>query len=154
MSPYAARLDVDYTDIPLKGFKMIVFDDLEEPVSPDIDSFLAQDIDTLKYIGDLKWTYSGLCTLSRLEVTKDIFVVDTIDCPCIRELIIPNVTKVPNTNLGAKGNIVLCDISNVKGEINYLSNATLGDLTLKCSSIVASALTSARLEKVDVGNNC
>lgn len=62
MSPYAARLDIDYADIPLKNFKMVVFDDLEEPIYPDINSFLAEDIDTLKFIGDLRWNYTGLCT--------------------------------------------------------------------------------------------
>ena len=154
MNPYNARLDVDYADIPLKNFKMIVFDDLEEPVSPNINSFLAEDIDTLKYIGNLIWTYTGLCTLRRLEVTKDIIITNTMDCPCIKELIIPNVTNVPNTSSSSKGNIVLCDISNVKGVIGNLNMANMGDLKLKGSSIADSAFSGARLGEVNIGNSC
>lgn len=154
MSLYAARLDIDYADIPLKNFKMVVFDDLEEPVNPDINSFLAEDIDTLKYVGNLNWTYTGLCTLRRLEVTKDIITIGTMDCPCIKELIIPNVTNVPNTSPGLKGNIVLLDISNVKGTIGNLASAKVGDLKLKCSSIGIGAFSGARLGEVNIGNSC
>lgn len=154
MNPYNARLDVDYADIPLKNFKMIVFDDLEEPVNPNINSFLAEDIDTLKYIGNLKWTYTELCVLRRLEVTGDIITVNIMDCPCIKELIIPNVTNVPNTSPGSKGNIVLCDISNVKGTIGNLNMANMGDLKLKGSSIGRSAFNGARLGEVNIGNSC
>lgn len=154
MNPYNARLDADYADIPLKNFKMIVFDDLEEPVSPNINSFLAEDIDTLEYIGNLTWTYTGLCALRRLEVTKDIITTGTMDCPCIKELIIPNVTNVPNTSPGSKRNIVLCDISNVKGTIGNLNMANMGDLKLKGSSIAGSAFSGARLGEVNIGNSC
>lgn len=146
--------ELNYADIPLKNFKMIIFDDLEEPVSPNINSFLAEDIDTLKYIGNLNWTYTGLCTIRRLEVTKDIITTGTMDCPCIKELIIPNVTNVPNTSSSSKGNIVLCDISNVKGVIGNLNMANMGDLKLKCSNISPSAFNGARLGEVNIGNNC
>lgn len=149
-----AKLSIDYADIPLKNFKMIVFDDLEEPVSPNINSFLAEDIDTLKYVGNLHWTYIGLCTLRRLEVTKDIVVIGTMDCPCLQELIVPNVTTVPNTNPDNKHNIILLDISNVKGTIGNLANAHIGDLKLKCSSIDNSAFTDAKLGEVNIGNSC
>ena len=154
MSSYAARLDVDYADIPLKNFKMVVSDDLEEIVNPDINSFLAEDIDTLKYIGNLRWTYTGLCTIRRLEVTKDIITINTMNCHCITELIIPNVTNVPNTNPSSKENIVLCDISNVNGVIDNLSGANIGDLKLKCSSINRDAFRGARLGEVNIGNTC
>lgn len=154
MGTDAARLNIDYADIPLKNFKMVVFDDLEEPVNPDINSFLAEDIDTLKYIGDLSWVYTGLCTLRRLEITKDICVTGTMNCPCLKELIIPNVTNVPNTSPGSKGNIVLLDISNVKGTIGNLSSVNIGDLKLNCSSITNSAFENARLGEVNIGNNC
>ena len=147
-------LELNYADIPLKNFKMIVFDDLEEPVSPNINSFLAEDIDTLKYIGNLNWAYTGLCTIRRLEVTKDIITTGTMDCPCIKELIIPNVTNVPNTSSGTKGNIVVCDISNVKGVIGYLANANIGDLKLKGSSIIGDAFNRARLGEINIGNSC
>lgn len=147
-------VELNYADIPLKSFKMIIFDDLEEPVSPNINSFLAEDIDTLKYIGNLTWTYTGLCALRRLEVTKDIITTNTMDCPCIKELIIPNVTNVPNTSPSSKGNIVLCDISNVKGTIGNLKKANMGDLKLKGSSIDDNAFNGARLGEVNIGNNC
>lgn len=147
-------LELNYADIPLKNFKMIIFDDLEEPVSPNISSFLAEDINTLKYVGNLNWVYTGLCTLRRLEVTKDIITTGTMDCPCIKELIIPNVTNVPNTNSSTKGNIVVCDISNVKGAIGYLANANIGDLKLKGSTINGSAFNGARLGEVSIGNSC
>ena len=153
-STSAAKLELNYADIPLKNFKMIVFDDFEEPVSPNINSFLAEDIDTLKYIGDLTWVYTGLCALRRLEVTKDIIITNTMDCPCIKELIIPNVINVPNTSPGSKGNIVLCDISNVKGAIGYLNMANMGNLNLKCSSISNNAFNGARLDEVNIGNSC
>ena len=146
--------ELNYADIPLKNFKMIVFDDLEEPVSPNINSFLAEDIDTLKYIGNLNWTYTGLCTIRRLEVTKDIVTTNTMNCHCITELIIPNVTNVPNTSPSSKENIVLCDISNVKGVIDNLSGANIGDLKLKCSTINRNAFNHARLGEVNIGNNC
>lgn len=155
MSPYAARLDIDYADIPLKNFKMIVFDDLEEPVSPNINSFLAEDINTLKIIGNLDWTYMGLCTLRRLEVTKDIIVTSTMDCPCIKELIIPNVTTVPNTNPDDKHNIVLLDISNA-GTVASINGVNLAGkkLKLNCSEVATDAFASAEIEEVNIGNRC
>lgn len=155
MSPYNARLDADYADIPLKNFKMIVFDDLEEPTYPNIDSFIAsQEIDTLKAIGTIQWTYTEMSTLRRLELTKDIIVTGTMDFPCLQALIIPNVTNVPNTSSSTKENIVLLDISNVKGTIGNLISANVGDLKLKCSMIKGSAFQGARLGEVNIGNNC
>lgn len=155
MSPYAARLDIDYADIPLKNFKMIVFDDLEEPVSPNINSFLAKDIDTLKIIGNLDWTYMGLCTLRKLEITKDIIVTSTMDCPCIKELIIPNVTTVPNTNPDDKHNIVLLDISNA-GTVASINGVNLAGkkLKLNCSTVASGAFSRAEIEEVNIGNRC
>lgn len=155
MSLYNARLDADYADIPLKNFKMIVFDDLEEPVNPNINSFLAKDIDTLKYLGNLDWTYMGLCTLRRLEVTKDIIVTSTMDCPCLQELIIPNVTTVPNTNPDNKHNIVLLDISNA-GTVANINGVNLAGkkLKLNCSGVASGAFSSAEIEEVNIGNRC
>lgn len=151
MSPYNARLDADYADIPLKNFKMIVFDDLEEPVNPDINSFLAEDIDTLKYIGNFNWAYTGLCTLRRLEITKDIYVTGTMNCPCLKELIIPNVTNIPDFK--TNGALVKLDISNVSGIVGNISNANLNtDLSLKCSSI--DNFSNNKLGKVNVGDKC
>lgn len=150
-----AKLNVDYADIPLKNFKMIVFDDLEETVSPNINSFLAKDIDTLKYIGNLDWTYMGLCTLRRFVVTKDIIVTSTMDCPCLQELIIPNVTTVPNTNPDNKHNIVLLDISNA-GTVANINGVNLAGkkLKLNCSGVASGAFSSAEIEEVNIGNRC
>lgn len=150
-----AKLKIDYADIPLKNFKMIVFDDLEEPVNPNINSFLAKDIDTLKYIGNLDWTYMGLCTLRRLEITKDIIVTSTMDCPCLQELIIPNVTTVPNTNPDDKHNIVLLDISNA-GTVANINGVNLKGkkLKLNCSGVASNAFASAEIAEVNIGDRC
>lgn len=150
-----ARLNIDYADIPLEDFKLIVFDDVDEPTNPDIDSFLAsKQIDTLKVIGDYQWTYSGLCTLRRLELTKDILVINQMECPCIQELIIPNVTNVPNiSSEGVKPAIVTLDISNVRGAINYLSGINIDtDLILRCASLAG--LSGAKIRKLYTGDYC
>lgn len=154
-STSTAKLKIDYADIPLKNFKMIVFDDLEESINPDINSFLAKDIDSLKYIGNLDWTYTGFCTLRRLEVTKDIVVTSTMDCPCLQELIIPNVTTVPNTNPDNKHNIVLLDISNA-GTVANINGVNLAGkkLKLNCSGVASGAFSSAEIEEVNIGNRC
>lgn len=151
-----ARLDVDYADIPLEDFKMIVFDDVDEPISPDIDSFLgSKQIDTLKVIGSYKWTYSGLCTLRRLELTKDILVINQMDCPCVQELIIPNVQVIPNLHAGAKkSSIVKLDASNVKTIQNLNGIQINTDLTLDCNSIADSGLYGARIDKLTLKNAC
>ena len=150
-----AKLNIDYADIPLKNFKMIVFDDLEETVSPNINSFLVKDIDTLKYLGNLDWTYTGLCTLRRLEVTKNVNVMNAMDCPCLQELIVPNVTTVPNTNPDDKHNIVLLDISNA-GTVASINGVNLNGkkLKLNCSEVASNAFASAEIEEVDIGNRC
>lgn len=151
-----ARLDVDYADIPLEDFKMVLYDDVDEPINPDIDSFLgSKQIDTLKVIGNCKWTYSGLCTLRRLELTKDILVVNQMDCPCIQELIIPNVQVVPNLHAGAKKSaIVELDVSNVKTIQNLNGIQIDTDLTLDCNSIADSGLYGARIDKLTLKNAC
>lgn len=154
MSPYHARLDADYADIPLKNFKMIVFDDLEEPTRPNIDSFFAsQEIDTLKAIGSIVWTYSGMSTLRRLELTKDIIVTGTMDCPCLQALIAPNVSAIPNISPSAWYSMTELDIENYNGDIANVNFPNLTkDLKLNCRSI--SSLTVNRPITVDVGKNC
>lgn len=149
---YKARFVVDYADIPLKDFKMILFDDVDEPINPDIDSFLAsRQIDTLKCIGNLTWKYTGLCTLRRLEVTRDIIVTSTMDCPCIKELIIPNVTSIPK--LPSWQSITELDIRNFNGNINYIDRPSLTeDLVLNCRYI--DRLTINRPITVNLGNSC
>ncbi len=158
MSPYAARLDIDYADIPLKDFKMIVFDDAEEPVSPDIDSFLdSQEIDTLICYGDFKWTYDKPSTLRVFKGNKNLSKGVDMYLGNLQEFIFPNISSVPNldSNSNDKTNIRKLDISNCRGAINYLQGAQLfDDLTLVCSSISGSAFKNAKLNRVDVGNVC
>lgn len=133
MSSYAARLDVDYADIPLKNFKMVVFDDLEETVNPDINSFLAENIDALKYIGNLRWTYTGLCKIRRIEVTGNFASEIMVDIPCLQELIIPNSNRIPQITAG--GSLVKIDISNVI-DVDNINNANIyGDVSLKAQKI-------------------
>ena len=146
------RLDIDYLDFPLENFKMIVYDDVENPLSPDIDSFLkSKQIDTLKYIGNLRWTFSGLCTLRRLEITKNILVINAMNCPCLQELIIPNVDEVPNT--GASTSLIAVDISNVKRVAN-INNANLyvDTLKLKCTSL--NGLQNCKIGTLYTGDAC
>lgn len=154
MSPYNARLDADYADIPLKNFKMIVFNDLEEPTRPNIDSFIAsQEIDTLKAIGTILWTYTERSTLRRLELTKDIIVTGTMDCPCLQALIAPNVSAIPNISPSAWYSMTELDIENYNGDIANVNFPNLTkDLKLNCRSI--SGLTVNRPITVDVGNAC
>ncbi len=155
MGSDAARLDIDYADIPLKDFKMVLYDDLEEPVYPNIDSFLAKDIDTLKCVGNLRWTFSDMCTLRRLEITKDIYPVSTMYMPCLQELIIPNVTNVPNINSvdTTKNSIIKLDISNVRGTVGYLAGINIeGDLVLQCATLAA--FGGAKIKTLDTGDYC
>ncbi len=158
MSPYAARLDIDYTDIPLKDFKMIIFDDVEEPVSPDIYSFFdSQELDTLICYGDFNWTYNKPSTLRVLEGNKNIFAVEKMYLGNLEEFIFPNIAHMPNLNVNSsdKTNLRKLDISNCRGAIANLQGAQLfDDLTLACSSINDSALCSAKLNVVDTGAYC
>lgn len=150
MNPYNARLDVDYADIPLKNFKIIVFDDLEEPVSPNINSFLAEDIDTLRFIGDLSWTYTGLCKIRRIEVSGNFTSEITVDVPCLQELIIPNSNRIPQ--ITADGSIVKIDIGNVIN-VDNINNANIyGDVSLKAQKI--RGLDNCKIKTLYTGDAC
>ena len=150
MSSYAARLDVDYTDIPLKNFKMVVFDDLEETVNPDINSFIAEDIDTLKYIGNLNYTYAGLCKIRRIEVTGNFASEITIDVPCLQELIIPNSNRIPQITAG--GSLVKIDISNV-ANVDNINNANIyDDVSLKAQKI--RGFDNCKIKTLYTGDAC
>lgn len=152
---YKARFVVDYADMPLEDFKMVLYDDVDEPINPDIDSFLGiKQIDTLKVIGNYKWTYSGLCTLRRLELTKDILVVNPMYCPCIQELIIPNASVIPVLNNKSTENpsIVKLDIANVKAVRNINAANLSGDLKADCTSL--SGLKNCGIDTLTVGNAC
>lgn len=150
MSSYAARLDVDYADIPLKNFKMIVFDDLEEMVNPDINSFLAEDIDTLKYIGNLRWTYTGLCKIRRIEVTGNFESEIMVDIPCLQELIVPNSNRIPQITAG--GSLVKIDISNVVNVDNINDANIYGDVSLKAQKI--RGLDNCKINTLYTGDAC
>lgn len=157
MGTDAARLDIDYADIPLKDFKMVLYDDLEEPIYPNIDSFLAKDIDTLKCVGNLRWTFAEICTLHRLEITKDIYPVSTMYMPCLQELIIPNVTNVPDINCvnSNKSGIVKLDISNVRGKVGNLTSCNLHtELILKASSVSNNGFSGCQINTLDTGSYC
>ncbi len=158
MSPYAARLDIDYADIPLKDFKMIVFDDVEEPIYPNIDSFFdSQEIDTLICYGDFKWTYDKPSTLRVWKGNKGVVKTVNMCLGNLEEFIFPNITYMPdlNGNSSNKSNLRKLDISNCRGSVGSLQNAQLyDDLTLACSSISDSAFTSSKLKSVNVGNAC
>lgn len=145
-----AKLSIDYADIPLKNFKMIVFDDLEEPVSPNINSFLAEDIDTLKYVGNLHWTYTGLCKVRRIEVGS-VFSSDiTVDVPCLQELIIPNSNGVPQITAG--GSLIKVDISKVIN-VDNINNANIyGDVSLKAQKI--RGLDNCKINTLYTGDAC
>lgn len=150
MSSYAARLDIDYADIPLKNFKMVVFDDLEETVNPDINSFLAKDIDTLKYIGDFNWTYMGLCKIRRIEVTGNFYSEIMVDIPCLQEIIIPNSNRIPQITAG--GSIVKIDISNVVN-VDNINNANIySDVSLKAQKI--KGFDNCKINTLYTGDAC
>ena len=150
MSSYAVRLDVDYADIPLKNFKMVVFDDLEEIVNPDINSFIAEDIDTLKYIGDLEWTYTGLCKIRRIKVTGNFESEITVDVPCLQELIIPNSNRIPQ--ITTNGSLVKIDISNVVN-VDNINNANIyGDISLKAQKI--RGFNNCKINTLYTGDAC
>lgn len=143
---------IEYADIPLCEFKMLLHDDEK---SPDIRSFIESgEIDTLKYVGDMTWTSSEVCTLRRLEITGDIYVTGNMRCICLRDLIIPNVTNVPNTNVDCtlKPSLKNVDISNVSGNVANLCNARFGDLRLNCSKI--DGLAESYIDTLDTGNKC
>lgn len=143
-------LELNYADIPLKNFKMIVFDDLEEPINPNINSFLAEDIDTLKYIGNLNWTYTGLCKIRRIEVTGNFASEITVDVPCLQELIIPNSNRIPQ--IIAVGSIVKIDISNVVN-VDNINNANIyGDVILKAQKI--RGLDNCKIKTLYTGDAC
>ena len=143
-------VELNYVDIPLKNFKMIVFDDLEEPVNPDINSFLAENIDTLKYIGNLRWTYTGLCKIRRIEVTGNFASEITVDVPCLQELIIPNSNRIPQITAG--GSLVKIDISNVVN-VDNINNANIyGDISLKAQKI--RGLDNCKISTLYTGDAC
>lgn len=154
----AGRLDIDYADIPLENFKMLIHDDVATPLYPNVDSFIAgTHIDTLKCIGDLVWTCNKFSSLRSLHVTKAIIESSSMVLPCLQEFIAPNVSPVPNINVYSndKGSLHKIDISNCRGAVANLQNININtDLSLQCSQIANAGLSGAKLNKLDVGNYC
>lgn len=156
-SPNSPKLVVEYSDVPLKKFDIIVYDDTSKSANVDVGSFIGSlEIGSLKYIGDLTWSYYGVSTLRSLEVTGDISVTGEMKCPSLSTLIIPNVNNVPNTNtlVKSKNNLWNIDISNVRNTVGNLQYANFGALTLKCKKIDDFGLDSAYIDTLDTGNNC
>lgn len=152
------KLSIDYADFPLNDFKMIVYDDLDNSVHPNIDSFIAGcQIDTLKYIGDMIWTCSDISTLKSLTVTGTIDVRADMHLICLQEYIVPNTISMPNINVGcyAKPCLRKLDIRNCSGRIAYLMHANLNcDLEIDGSYISDDAFNAAVLKEVRIGNAC
>lgn len=151
------KLVVEYSDMPLKKFDLIVYDETSKRANIDVSSFIgSMEIGSLKYIGDLTWSYYGASTLRSLEVTGDVNVTGEMMCTSLSTLIIPNATNVPNTNTLAesKNNLWDIDISNVKDTVGYLQYVNFGALTLICKKIGASGLIGAYIDTLDTGDEC
>lgn len=151
------ELSIDYSDFPLNDFKMLVCDNLEKQLHPNIDSFIAGDnIDTLRYVGNMTWTCTENSSLKSLIVTGDIYNKTDMHMNCLQELIIPNVANVPdiNTKCDMKPHINKIDISNCTGEIKYLSGTTLkSDIALNGTIIGTQAFKKALINDVYIGRN-
>lgn len=151
------ELSIDYSDFPLNDFKMLVYDNLEKQLYPNIDSFIAgNNIDTLRYVGNMLWTCTEDSSLKSLIVTGDINNKTDMHMNCLQELIIPNVVNVPNINTQCdmKPHIHKIDISNCTGEIKYLGGATLkSDIALNGTIIGNGAFKNALINDVYIGRN-
>lgn len=143
---------IEYADIPLCEFKMLLHDDEK---SPDIRSFIESgEIDTLKYVGDMTWTSSEVCTLRRLEITEDIYVTGNMRCICLRDLIIPNVTSVPDVSGFPKASIVKLDVTNAM-KIDSLSHVNpQNDLIFKKAISINGFEYACEGRLINTGNSC
>lgn len=150
-------LRVHYKDMPLKFFKVVLYDDVATQIFPDIDDFLAQEIDTLICYGDYRWTYPSPSTLRVWKGNKGMIQRGQRQLPNLQEFIFPNISFMPNLNYlsNDKSNLRKIDISNCRGVVNYLQSAQLSvDLILQCSSIRDNAFYRADIKNVDVGAYC
>lgn len=150
-------LRVHYKDMPLKFFKVVVYDDVATQIFPNIDDFLAQEIDTLICYGDYRWTYPSPSTLRVWKGNKGIVWRASAYLGNLQEFIFPNVAFMPNLNYlsSDKSNLRKIDISNCRGVVAYLQGAQLSvDLILQCSSIGDNAFYSADIKSIDTGAYC
>lgn len=154
---FDGELSIDYSDFPLNDFKILVYDNLEKQLHPNIDSFIAGDnIDTLRYVGNMIWTCTENSSLKSLIVTGDIICQTDMYMNCLQELIIPNAVNVPdiNTHSLMKPHIRKIDISNCTGEISNLAGVTLkSDISLNGTIIGKEAFENALINDVYIGAN-
>ena len=151
-------LRVYYKDMPLKFFKVVLYDDVATQLLPIIDDlFLSQEIDTLICYGDYRWSYTNPSTLRVWKGNKGIIQWGQRQLPNLQEFIFPNISFMPNLNYlsSDKSNLRKIDISNCRGTVAYLQAAQLSvDLVLQCSSIEDSAFYGANIKSVDTGTYC
>lgn len=151
-------LRVYYKDMPLKFFKVVLYDDVATQILPIIDDlFISQEIDTLICYGDYRWTYTNPSTLRVWKGNKGIIQWGQRQLPNLQEFIFPNISSVPNLNYlsSDKSNLRKIDISNCRGTVAYLQAAQLSvDLVLQCSSIGSSAFYGANIKSIDTGAYC
>ena len=150
-------LRVHYKDMPLKFFKVVLYDDVATQIFPNIDDFLAQKIDTLICYGDYRWTYINPSTLRVWKGNKGIVWRASAYLGNLQEFIFPNISFMPNLNYNGTNKSCLrkIDISNCRGTVAYLQLAQLSvDLVLQCSSIGTEAFPGANIKSIDTGAYC
>ena len=151
-------LRVYYKDMPLKFFKVVLYDDVATQILPIIDDlFISQEIDTLICYGDYRWTYTNPSTLRVWKGNKGIIQWGQRQLPNLQEFIFPNISFMPDLNYlsSDKSNLRKIDISNCRGTVAYLQGAQLSvDLVLQCSSIGDNAFYGANIKSVDTGAYC
>lgn len=151
-------LRVYYKDMPLKFFKVVLYDDVATQLLPIIDDlFISQEIDTLICYGDYRWTYTNPSALRVWKGNKGIIQWGQRQLPNLQEFIFPNISHMPNLNYlsSDKSNLRKIDISNCRGTVAYLQGAQLSvDFVLQCSSIGDNAFYGANIKSVDTGAYC
>lgn len=151
-------LRVHYKDMPLKFFKVVLYDDVATQIFPIIDElFISQEIDTLICYGDYRWTYPSPSTLRVWKGNKGIVWRASAYLGNLQEFIFPNVAFMPNLNYlsSDKSNLRKIDISNCRGVVAYLQAAQLSnDLVLQCSRIGDGAFYCADIKSIDTGAYC
>lgn len=151
-------LRVHYKDMPLKFFKVVLYDDVATQIFPIIDElFISQEIDTLICYGDYRWTYTNPSTLRVWKGNKGIVWRASAYLGNLQEFIFPNVAFMPNLNYlsSDKSNLRKIDISNCRGAVAYLQAAQLSnDLVLQCSRIGDGAFYGADIKSIDTGAYC
>lgn len=151
-------LRVYYKDMPLKFFKVVLYDDVATQILPIIDDlFISQEIDTLICYGDYRWTYTNPSTLRVWKGNKGVVWNASAYLGNLQEFIFPNISFMPNLNYlsSDKSNLRKIDISNCRGSVGNLQRAQIPvDLVLQCSSISNSAFNGSSIKSIDTGAYC